>query len=136
MTFELTGGGGGSKGHNSDEICNFDVNNVDKKVILNTLVNNTEVTSTFGVGDKQLQELSDPYGVKSYNWCGNSNHNDSIYGESCMDMYITDCVDMYNMCSQAVHTVNNGVDDGVTLLNEQCINHPIFPYMETNTNKF
>ena len=99
--------GGGSKGHNSDEICNYGVNGVDRNVVLNTPVNSTEVTSFNELVDKQLHEFLDLSGVKSEDWCKNFNHNDSIHGEFCLDMYIPNSVDMYDMCSQAVHTLSN-----------------------------
>ena len=49
-------------------------------------------------------------------------------------MYIPNCVNMHDVCSYTVHTLNNVDNSGFTQLNEQYNDHSIIPYMETTIN--
>ena len=132
MTSEVTDKGGGSKGHNNHEIFNCHINDVDENVILNTLVNSTEVTPHNGVYDRQLHEFSDVSGVKNREICTNINHNDGCHTESDIEMHRTSGVDIHDTCSQAVHTLNNVVNSRTPQLNDQN-NHSVTTHMGTNT---
>ena len=135
MTFEVTDTGAGSKGHNNHENFNCRINDVDENVILNTLVNSTEVTPHSGVYDRQLHELSDLSGVKNKEIYTNVNHNDGTHTESDIDRYRTSDVDMHDTCSQTVHTLNNVVNSRTAQLKDRN-NHSITTNVGTNTVKF
>ena len=135
MTSQVTGGGGGSsKGHNSNKSNKFGDNCFDRNVVLNDIsINILEVTSFNESNNVHLSDLTfDLSGVTRETGYYDVNKGDGVCCISCADMCTYNTDNLVNVASCVVHKLDSTDPQGTRYSDVHHTDHSVAPHVETH----